>query len=115
MALSNAVKVFPVSSANCYLGVGESTNAVADAQADLEGSTKTYKGMETTYPTVATNVNVFRAVFDLAEANNAWEEWGIFNGNNPPTADMLLRKVDSIGTKTSAEAWQLTLTITWLI
>ena len=99
------------SNANSYIGVGDSSTAFAAAQTDLQASTnKLRKGMDATYPTVATNVLTFRSTFGTAEANWAWNEWGIFNASSAGT--MLSRKVESLGTKTSAQSWQITLTLT---
>ncbi|MHB1176070.1 MAG: hypothetical protein ACYCZJ_13205 [Sulfuriferula sp.] len=97
--------------ANSYLGVGDSTTAFAAAQTDLQAATnKLRKAMEATYPTLATNVITFRSLFGTADANFAWAEWGVFNAATAGT--MMSRKVDALGTKTSAQSWQLTATIT---
>ena len=44
------------------------------------------------------------------DANFAWAEWGLFNAST--SGRMLNRKVFSGGTKTSAEAWSLTISLT---
>jgi len=99
------------SNANSYLGVGDSTTAFAAAQTDLQaGANKLRKAMEATYPTLATNVLVFRSLYATGDANFAWQEWGVFNASSAGT--MMCRKVESLGTKTSAQSWQLTATIT---
>jgi hypothetical protein len=99
------------SNANSYLGVGDSNTAFAATQTDLQASTnKLRKAMEATYPTLATNVLVFRSLFGTSDANFAWQEWGVFN--NASAGTMMCRKVESLGTKTSAQSWQLTATIT---
>lgn len=97
--------------ANSYLGVGDSVTAFAATQTDLQAATnKLRKAMEATYPTLATNVLTFRSLFGTAEANFAWAEWGVFNAAAAGT--MMCRKVEALGTKTSAQSWQLTATIT---
>ena len=99
------------SNANSYLGVGDSTTAFAASQTDLQASSnKLRKAMEATYPTLATNVLVFRSLYATGDANFAWQEWGVFNASSAGT--MMCRKVESLGTKTSAQSWQLTATIT---
>ena len=99
------------SNANATIGVGDSTTAYAATQTDLQASTnKLRKAMDSTYPTVAGNVLTFRATFGTAEANWAWQEWAVFNAASGGTA--LSRKVESLGTKTSAQSWQITATIT---
>jgi hypothetical protein len=55
-------------------------------------------------------VLTFRASFGTSEANFAWNEWGIFNAATGGT--MMTRKVESLGTKTSSQSWQITTTIT---
>lgn len=108
---------------NAYLGVGDNGPtpvAFAVTQIDLQGTNKLKKAMSVGYPTrtgtPATTLN-FRASFATSEANFAWNEWGLFNGSGAGTAGptgvvMLNRKVESLGTKTSAEVWQLTVSIT---
>lgn len=99
------------SNANARLGVGDSSTAFAVGQTDLQASTnKLRKGMEATYPQVAANVITFRSLFGTSEANFAWAEFGIFNDASGGV--MLSRKVEALGTKTSAASWQLTVEAT---
>ena len=97
--------------ANAKIGAGDSATAFAATQTDLQAATNKFrKGMEATYPQRAGNVLTFRALFATGEANFAWNEWGIFNAASAGT--MMSRKVESLGTKTSAQSWQMTATIT---
>lgn len=97
--------------ANSYTGVGDSSTAFAATQTDLQASTnKLRKAQDTGYPQQASNVLTFRATFGTSEANFAWQEWANFNASSGGT--MLNRKVESLGTKTSAQSWQITTTIT---
>jgi hypothetical protein len=99
--------------ANAALGVGDSSTAFAKAQTDLQAaSNKLRKGMEAGFPDVPSAANIlrFRALFGTSEANFAWEEWATFNALAAGT--MLNRKVESLGTKTAAQSFQLTVTIT---
>ena len=99
------------SNANAYLGVGDSSTAAAVGQTDLQAaSNKLRKAMDATYPTVATDTITFKATFGTSDANWAWQEWATFNASSSGT--MLNRKVASLGTKTSAGSWVLTVTIT---
>ena len=108
-SIGEAVTAF--NNANAYLGVGDSATAFAATQTDLQAATnKLRKAMEATYPQRSTNVLTFRSLFGTSEANFAWEEWGVFNASSGGT--MMSRKVESLGTKTSAQSWQLTTTIT---
>lgn len=122
MALTNAGRdliaadiigetVTEFTNANAHIGVGDSTTAFAATQTDLvAASNKLRKAMDATYPTRATNVLTFRSTFATGEANFAWQEWGVFNASSGGT--MLNRKVESLGTKTSAQSWQFTVTLT---
>lgn len=109
-ALTVATGTF-FNNANSYLGVGDSTTAFVATQTDLVASTnKLRKAMDATYPQVAANVLTFRSTFATSDANFAWQEWAVFNASSGGT--MMSRKVESLGTKTSAQSWQLTVTIT---
>lgn len=97
--------------ANAHTGVGDSSTAFAATQTDLQAATnKLRKAMEATYPQRSTNVLTFRSLFGTGDANFAWEEWAIFNASSAGV--MLNRKVESLGTKTSAQSWQMTTTLT---
>lgn len=97
--------------ANSYIGVGDSTTAFSAAHTDLQAATnKLRKAMDATYPTRATNVLTFRSTFATTDANFAWQEWAVFNASSAGT--MLNRKVESLGTKTSSQTWQFTVTLT---
>jgi hypothetical protein len=98
--------------ANSYIGVGDSTTAYAAGQTDLQASTnKLRKAMDATYPSGGSNVITFRSTFGTSDANYAWQEWGCFNASSAGT--MLNRKVESLGTKTSAQTWQFTVVLTF--
>lgn len=107
--MGTAVTAFDNS--NAHIGVGDSATAFAKGQTDLQAaSNKLRKAMEATYPQRTTNVLDFRALFATGDANYTWAEWGIFNA--AAAATMLSRKVEALGTKTSAQSWQITATIT---
>ncbi len=97
--------------ANAYLGVGDSTTAFSAAHTDLQASSnKDRQAMESSYPTLSTNVITARSLWGTSEANFAWEEHALFNASSSGT--MLYRKAEALGTKTSAASWQLTVDIT---
>lgn len=96
--------------ANAYLGVGTSSTAFAKTQTDLIG-TDFRQGMEATYPSVSSLVATYRSLFATGDANFAWEEWGLFN--NATVGTMLVRETTSLGTKTAAQSWQLTVDVTF--
>lgn len=98
--------------ANAEIGVGDSTTAESATQTDLQAATnKLFKAMDSGYPTYGTSQKItFRATFGSSEANYAWQEFSVRNGN---TANKNLnRKVSNQGTKTSGQTWQVTLEIT---
>jgi hypothetical protein len=102
---------------NANLGVGtDSGTAAADTQTDLIGATKTRKAMDATYPQHSDSTSVvgaktitYRSTFGTADANHAWNEWGVFNA--AAAGRMLNRKVEALGTKTSAATWVLTVSL----
>jgi hypothetical protein len=100
-----------LNSSNAHLGVGDSSTAFAAAQTDLQAaSNKLRKAMESGYPTRSSGALTFRSLFGTSEANFAWAEWGVFNASSSGT--MFSRKVESLGTKTNTQSWQLTATVT---
>lgn len=106
----------PYNSTGAYFVVGNSTATHATNQTFTQGASTTMKSMDATYPSRSTNVLTFRATFSTAEANFAWNEWGIWNSTSTTdaNANMLNRKVEdpSLGTKTSAQSWQITADVT---
>jgi hypothetical protein len=106
------------STANAHIGVGNSTTAVANNQTDLQaaaGASNQYRQQcsavtHTDSATVAGAASTdFVATFATGNGNFAWQEWGVFNAST--AGRMLNRKVESLGTKTSAATWQLTVTL----
>lgn len=96
--------------ANADIGVGDSNTAEVATQTDMQAaSNKLFKAMVATYP-IRTNQTVdFRSDFTTAEANWAWQEWGVRNGVT--RNKNLNRKVQSLGTKTTG-TWTLTASLT---
>jgi len=91
------------------IGVGDSTTGAAATQTDLQAaSNKTYKGMETSYPTSTAQKATFKSSFGSGDANYAWQEWVV---KQSTSAKCLNRKVESLGTKTTG-TWTLEITIT---
>lgn len=100
----------PFDNANAHIAVGDSNTAFAAAQTDLQGANKVRKPMEAGYPLRVGAANTFRAVFDTADANFAWSEWGVANAADGGT--MFNRKVESLGTKANTQTWILSVTLT---
>lgn len=107
MILGEATTDF--NAANARLGVGTSSTAFSAAQTDLQAS-GVRKAMDAGYPQRSTNVLTFQATFVEAEANQAWNEWAVFNSSSGAT--MLSRRVEAFGTKPSSEQWRLQVSLT---
>ena len=100
-----------LNSTNSHLGVGDSSTAFSSAHTDLQAaSNKLRKAMESGYPTRSSGALTFRSLFGTSDANSAWNEWAVFNASSGGT--MFSRKVESLGTKSGSQSWQLTATIT---
>lgn len=102
------------SNAAAYIGVGESATAAAHTQTGLLGSTKTYKAMDTSYPTTVLTYPcsaTWQSTFGSADANIAWNEYIVCHSVTG-AAPVLNRIVTSKGTKASGETWTLQIQIT---
>jgi hypothetical protein len=97
------------SNASTQIGVGDSNTAASPSQTDLQAATnKTYKGMESGYPTSTSQKATFKASFGDSEANYAWNEWVV---KQSASSKCLNRKVESLGTKASG-TWTLEVNVT---
>lgn len=106
-AVSGADHIFD--NTHAQIGVGDSNTAAQATQTDLQAaSNKTYKGMESGYPTSSSQKVTFKASFGDAEANYTWNEWVV---KQLTSAKCLNRKVENLGTKTSG-TWTLEVNIT---
>jgi len=95
--------------ANSYLAVGSGSTNPTDPTQTALATQLARAGMESTFPSRASQTVTFKAVFNTAGSDGAWNEWAIFN--NSTTGTMLNRKVASLGTKAGG-TWTLTVTIT---
>lgn len=114
--LKGAGNVSAFNNANAHLGVGDSSTAAAATQTDLQAvANKFREPMDATFPTHTDGTIdgsddiVFKSTFESGDANFAWNEWAVFNA--AAAGRMLNRKVESLGTKTSAGVWALTVTL----
>ena len=98
---------------NARLGVGDGIAAFDASQTDLQGANKIRKAMDAGYPTVEAPVVTFKSTFLPAEANFAWNEWGIFNAASGGA--MLNRVIESNGTKQNNQTWVLEVEITFTL
>lgn len=99
------------------IGVGDSTTPEANTHTDLQGTNKLRKGMASGYPdhtpgtTAGAQTIRFRSTFDTAEANFPWQEAAVFNSASAGVGRMFNRRVQAMGTKTSASSFQITFDI----
>jgi hypothetical protein len=103
------------SNAEARLGTGTSSTAEAATQTDLQ-TAGVRVAMSATYPSHADATTSgaascqWKSSFDTATGNQAWNEVALFNASSG--GRMLNRKVVALGTKTNADTWNLSLTIT---
>jgi len=101
-----------LNNANAYLGVGNGVTAATNVDTALAGASQLFKAMNATYPLGTGSSRDWQSDFAPAEANFAWDEWGIADGATPPSVGTLMnRKVEPLGTKTTG-TWTLTATVT---
>ena len=94
---------------DAQIGVGDSATAADPDQTDLQAATnKTYKGMESGYPTSTAQKATFKSSFGADDANHAWNEWVV---KQSTSAICLNRKMEGLGTK-SGGTWTLEVEIT---
>lgn len=98
--------------ANARIGVGDGTAAFAVTQTDLQGTNKFRKAMDSGYPTVSGATVTFKSTFAPAEANFAWQEWGVFNAASGGV--MLNRVVENNSTKLSNQTWIMQVDVTFV-
>jgi hypothetical protein len=110
MLLGEATTDF--TNANSSIGAGNGAGAFSNAHTDLQGGSKFRQPVDASYPTRAGNVLTFRATFPTGQANFDWNEWGVFNTQAQSGGTMMNRKPETLGAKTTAQAWQFTATLT---
>lgn len=97
---------------NANLGVGNGTATANATDTGLSGASKTYKTMDTGYPSRSSQTGKWRSSFGSSDANYGWEEYTLVNTTSD-TGENLNHKVESKGTKSSGETWTLELQITF--
>ena len=98
--------------ANSYIGVGTGTAAATAGQTGLQGTTKTYKAMDTGYPTSGTSQKAtWKSTYASGDGNHAWQEITVCNSNSD-SGDNMNRKVQDMGTKSAGQTWVATVEIT---
>lgn len=109
-----------VGAETCHWGDTKATIWVATSTAAHSGSSTWFNTaatgttMESGYPSRSANVVQFQGVFTTAMANFQWEMWGIHTATASATGVILnIAAQQALGTKTSAQSWQLTACITF--
>lgn len=103
----------PFDNANAYIGVGDGAAAFDAAHTDLQAAANKFrKGMDTTYPQTVGNVSTFKSTYGGAEANYAWQEWGVFNDPANGGGVMINRVPEYNGTKLPGQTWIFEVTLT---
>lgn len=97
--------------ANARIGVGESSTAESAAHTGLQGSTTTFRPVESGYPSRSGQTVTWRAIFGSGDANIAWNEFTIVNAASDAGTN-LNRKVSAQGTKASGQTWTIDVSIT---
>ena len=97
---------------NANLGVGNGTATANATDTGLSGASKTYKTMDSGYPSRSSQTAKWRSSFATGDANYGWEEYSLSN-TTLDSGKNLNHKVESKGTKSSGETWTLELQITF--
>ena len=97
---------------NARIGVGDSSASESASQTGLQGTSKSYKGMDTGYPQRSGQTAEWRATFGSDEGNHGWKEFTVVNGPSD-AAKNLNRKVADKGTKSSGESWTASVKVTF--
>lgn len=100
------------SASNFYLGVGDSSTAFAIGQTDLQAVTNKSRKLVSSV-SEASGVVTAVATWSTSEGNHDWNETGGFNASSGGTMAYRVVPSPSLGTKTSAQVWSLTHTITF--
>lgn len=117
-AINNTFELSVASAASITLLNSAGTGAITVAGGVIQKVNK-YRQLVNGAPVVSTNQVVFVAVFGTANANFAWNEWGVCTGGGatnkqavaPPTLLNRAAPGGGLGTKTSAAAWTFTVTL----
>ena len=95
------------------IGIGnDKATAPADTQTDLIGASKTYKAMDATFPTAASNKQLqFKSVFGSSDANYEWGEMCVKHNVSLKVINRSTNAGAGWGTKTVGTSWTITVTL----
>ena len=105
--------------ATCHWGTSgasifvSSSTAAHDATSTWPAGSAIGSTQESGYPTGTANVLQFRGVYTTAQANFQWESWWINTATDSGGGVPLNHApAQALGTKTSAQSWQITTCVT---
>jgi hypothetical protein len=102
-----------LNNANAYIGVGDNATAASASQTGLLASTNiAFAGMNSGYPSFASQVASWQATFASSVANFAWNEICVANANTNASGTVVNRLQQTMGTKASPAVWLPILQIT---
>lgn len=93
--------------AHIIVGTGSGAAAVGDTVATF---TAGVRQIVDSAPGRTNGALTFVATFGTGSANQAWNEWGVCNA--AAAGQLFSRKNEGLGTKTSAQTWVFTATVT---
>lgn len=98
-----------LNASNAYIivGTGAGAAAVGDTVATF---TAGVRQIVDSAPGRTNGALTFVATFGTSAANQAWNEWGVCNASS--AGQLFSRKAEGLGTKTSAQTWVFTATVT---
>lgn len=91
----------------CHIGVGISDEAPVRSQTGLIGADPFYKALEPDYPQITAHTCVWRALFLDGEAEFAWKEATVANGDSNDAVNLGRCVFDVVETKQVDDVWQL--------
>lgn len=92
------------SNANAFIGVGSGTAAESPTQTGLQGTSKKYVKLDSSYPIIEGQTVKFQATFGPDDGNFEWQEITVANGSSD-TAINLNRAVGDLGRKAQGTTW----------
>ncbi len=95
---------------NSCIGVGDGATPEDSSQTGLTGTNKTYKRVDSGYPTISGTQVTFRATFGPNEGVHEWREWSVANGCSDDAVN-INRKVANLGVKSADATWILEVTL----
>lgn len=108
-----------VGTETCTWGDAKATLWVSSSTADhaaassWQAATTAPSTMESGYPSISGNIFQHRAVFSTAQANFPWNAWWLHTATASGAGiPMNFASCQNLGTKTSAQSWQITTCVT---